>query len=264
MSKLKYAHTERVIIPAKQLRAEWTAKNNRRKRPHRESWETIRALWELQKLYRLCRGVTTGAWPSYWEILQGSKPMPQGGKHLLSSNWFPKNYPEHKAYVEVASTQDHFLYNKQERDCIKKAEKSWELSGHCRSSMGLERPVSTNVYITLYLQRVDALAYLQGHCSVFPDTLPEPILALNKGSKQINRALVYAPSLPTWSHVAQNFSDPDSLGTHLAPNGLPKPPGTHKLQRDCFYIRPHFQDWERELLCSIHTNKQKIKQNEDR
>ena len=88
----------------------------------------------------------------------------------------------------------------------------------------------------------------QTHC-------PSPLWPSTKGIRR-STALVHAPGLPTWSHVAQKFSAPDSLGTHLALNGLSNPPGTHKLQRDCFYIRPHFQDWERELFYPIHINKQ--------
>lgn len=77
----------------------------------------------------------------------------------------------------------------QTRDGIEKAREP-QVLGDCGSSIGLSGLVSTIVNPRppspqgeqgLYL---GALAYLQGCCYAFLDPLPEPILALNKGSKQ--------------------------------------------------------------------------------
>lgn len=45
-----------------------------------------------------------------------------------------------------------------------------------------------------------ALTYLQGHCSMFLDTLPEPILAQTNGTSRIHRALLTFTWTPYLSH----------------------------------------------------------------
>lgn len=92
---------------------------------------------------------------------------------------FPK-LPGTKAYTEFTSTQNYFLQNKQDRDCIEKAGETWELSRDCENSLGLEVSVSAIVHCPplppqsrqgLY---PGTLTYLQGCNNVFSDTLPEP------------------------------------------------------------------------------------------
>lgn len=43
--------------------------------------------------------------------------------------------------------------------------------------------------------------------------------------------------------------------TTPAPASLTKLPSMHSLHRGCFYKRPLFQDWVRQLFCLIHRNK---------
>lgn len=95
---------------------------------------------------------------------------------------FPK-LPGTKAYTEFTSTQDYFLQNKQERDCIEKAGETWRLFGDCENSLGLEVPVSAIVHCPPLppqsrqgLFYPGALTYLQGCYNMFSDTLPEPIV----------------------------------------------------------------------------------------
>lgn len=87
--------------------------------------------------------------------------------------------------------------------------------------------MSTIIYVLLHFNRVGALfrcsGLLLGHCSVFPDTSPKPISALNKGASTINRTLLHTPGLPTWNHSSLAGRCLDALDTHSAPASLPKP-----------------------------------------
>lgn len=117
----------------------------------------------------------TGTWLRYLEMLQPFRSMPQVSEAPAQLQTASVNCPVHKASTEVASTEDHVLHTKQERDCMEKDGEPWELTKDCGTSPGSKAPVSTMVSIPIYLLwrlYSGALSYLQGRCGMYPDMLP--------------------------------------------------------------------------------------------
>lgn len=117
----------------------------------------------------------TSTWLPYLELLQPFKSMPQVPQAPAQLQTASLNYPVHRASTEVASTQDHVLHIKQDRDCMEKDGELWELTRDCRTSPGSKAPVSTIVSIPIHLHwrlYSGALSYLQGRCGMYPDMLP--------------------------------------------------------------------------------------------
>lgn len=188
------------------------------------------------------QGITRAPRPPGRELPQARQASAPGA---VSACWAPTCFPTLPGTLSVHRGQLYMepLWVKQTR------ERQTEKAGDCGNSPGSEGPVSTSVYVLstsvgsaggrgVY---PGALTYLQGLCSVFPDTSPEPILALNKRGKQDRQ--------PYCTHLASSPGAIPAVGhfpgflRHLL--GSYQPAQTicpHSLHRGRCYTRPLFQD----------------------